>query len=115
MRWSAILDARYAAVGAQSYRMAPLRLGTAVAATVLSGAAAGWDKALAWAAALLVFETWGLIASRPLEKRPPGSRAALLSFFWANTGMSLLWSGFGLILWLGPTTACHLAAITFWA
>jgi len=115
MRWSAVLGPRYAAVGAESYRMAPLRIGTAVAADVLLGAAVGWTQALAWAGAVAVFEAWSLVASRPLEKWPVVGRGWLVSFFWANMGGSLLWSGYGLILWLSPNPVCHIAAIAFWA
>jgi signal transduction histidine kinase/CheY-like chemotaxis protein len=110
-----ILDKRYRAVGAESYRMAPLRIGTAAAATVILGIAVGWDQAFGWAGALAAFEAWGLIASRPLEKRARTRRGWLVSFFWANMGMSLLWSGMGLILWLAPNPVCHMAAIAFWA
>jgi len=111
----ALLDHRYRAVGAESYRMAPLRLGTAVAAAVVLSAAVDWRQAAGWAALLGVFELWGLIASRPLEKRPDAGRGWLVSFFWANMGMSLLWSGVGVILWLSDRPACHMAAIAFWA
>ncbi len=111
----ALLDNRYRAVGAESYRMAPLRLGTAAAAAVVLCAAVGWRRAGAWAALLAAFEVWGLISSRPLEKRPDAGRGWLVSFFWANMGMSLLWSGVGLLLWLSDRPACHMAAIAFWA
>src|SRR5205823_6170173 len=55
------------------------------------------------------------VASRPLEKRPNAGRRWLVSFFWANMGMSLLWSAMGLVFWLSPRPVCHMAAIAFWA
>ncbi len=111
----ALLDSRYRAVGVESYRMAPLRLSTAVAAGVVLAAAVGWREAVAWAGVLAGFEIWGLVASRPLALHPDAGRNWLISFFWANTGMSLMWSGVGVLLWLAPRPACHLAAIAFWA
>jgi signal transduction histidine kinase/ActR/RegA family two-component response regulator len=111
----AFLDNRYRAVGAESYRMAPLRLATAMAAAVVLSAAVGWRETGIWAAALVGFETWGLIVSRPLQRQANPHRGWLVSFFWANMGMSLLWSGVGVLFWLSPRPVCHLAAIAFWA
>ncbi|MGA0601784.1 ATP-binding protein [Caulobacter sp. KR2-114] len=111
----ALLDSRYRAVGAESYRMAPLRLCTAAAAAVVLCAAVGWRQAATWAGLLGAFEIWGLISSRPLDRRPDAGRGWLVSFFWANMGMSLLWSGVGVLLWLSDRPACHMAAIAFWA
>src|ERR1700759_3134774 len=113
MRWPSIhLDARYQAVGADNYRMAPTRFVVAVALTALAAVRVGWKPAALWAGVLLAFETWSVLVSRPMAKGPVGP-ALKWSYFIDASILVWIWSAYGLILWTGPTLGSALAAIVF--
>jgi two-component system, sensor histidine kinase len=114
MQFRALLDDRFDAVGVEAYRMAPSRAAIAVALTLTAGFSVDWTQALAWSAVLAVTEVWSLLATAPMA-RSRSSPGARLHYFWATAFGVPAWTAFGLILWLAPRTACHLAAIAFWA
>ena len=108
-----LLDARYQAVGVESYRMAGTRAVIAVVMTLLAGFGVSWSIAGAWAAAVLISEGWGILVTRAMTKGPVGA-STLWSYFWGcNLGIPV-WTVYGLILWTGPTQACAIAAVAFW-
>jgi signal transduction histidine kinase/AmiR/NasT family two-component response regulator len=107
------LDARYQAVGAESYRMAPTRAVIAVVLTLLAGFAVSWPLAAAWAASIAVFESWGLTATRRMA-RGPIAVATQWSYFWCSNFAIPAWTSYGLILWTGHSAACAPAAVAFW-
>jgi signal transduction histidine kinase len=109
----ALLDARYQAVGVESYRMAPTRAAIAVALTLLAGFGVGWPLASAWAAALLIFEGASVLVTRRMSKGQ-SDEAVRRTYFWCCTFAVPVWTSYGLILWTGPTTACAFAAVAFW-
>jgi signal transduction histidine kinase/CheY-like chemotaxis protein len=108
-----LLDARFAAVGAESYRMAPTRAAIAVALGLVAGCAVGWPITGAWAAFLVICESWSVLATRPIAMgRVAGS--TLTNYFWCSLFGVPAWTLYGLILWTGPTEGCAFAAIAFW-
>ena len=109
----ALLDARYQAVGVESYRMAPTRAAIAVALTLLAGFGVGWPIAIVWAAALLVFEGWGVIVTRSMGEAPASDRQ-MWAYFWSSAFAVPIWTSYGLILWTGRSEACAFAAVAFW-
>jgi signal transduction histidine kinase/ActR/RegA family two-component response regulator len=109
----ALLDARYQAVGMEACRMTPTRAMIAAALTALAGLGVGWVQALAWGGAVMVSEAWTFLSTRRMAGGPP-SRASLLNYFWCTTFGVPVWSAFGLMLWMGPSEACRLAAAAYW-
>ncbi|HEX3916422.1 MAG TPA: ATP-binding protein [Caulobacteraceae bacterium] len=108
-----LLDARYVAVGVESYRMAPTRFVIAVVLMLLAGFAVSWTLALAWAGALIVFEGWALVLTSDIN-RGRVSEPTLWAYFWSSNFAIPVWTSYGLILWSGHSAACAPAAVGFW-
>ena len=107
------LDARYQAVGAESYRMAPMRGVIAVVLPLLAGVAVSWPLAAAWAALIVVGEGWALTVTRRMTGGPVAI-ATQWSYFWSSNFGVPAWTSYGVILWSGHSQACALAAVAFW-
>ncbi|HLI65098.1 MAG TPA: ATP-binding protein [Caulobacteraceae bacterium] len=112
-RLSALLDARYQAVGAENFRMAPTRAFIAVALTVLAGFGVGWGIALPWGAAVLLIDGLSSLICRPMGKGPV-SQGRLLAFFWSSCVGVPVWTIYGFLLWSGHSEACAFAAVAQW-
>ena len=108
-----MLDARYQSVGAEACRMTPTRLVIAAALTVLAGLAVGWPKALVWGAAVSISEVWTFYSTRRFASGT-ADRAALWNYSGASVFGAPVWSAFGLLLWMGPSEAAHVAAAAYW-
>ena len=112
-RLGALLDARFAAVGAEAFRMAPTRLVLAAALALLAGFSVGWPVALVWGAGVAASETWTFVATRSIA-----GGTVDRSMLWRYVGCTVVgipvWSAFGFILWTGPSLACALAGVVFW-
>jgi signal transduction histidine kinase/ActR/RegA family two-component response regulator len=108
-----LMDARYAAAGAETFRMAPMRLAILAGLMVIAGLGVGWTPAMAWALAPLVSEAILWPVTRRMARGTHTSRD-----HWAFFGHSLwavpAWSAYSLVLWQGPSEACHMAAAIFW-
>jgi signal transduction histidine kinase/AmiR/NasT family two-component response regulator len=107
------LDARYQAVGAESYRMAPMRAGIALVLAAIAGAAVSWTLAAAWLGALAVFEGFVLVLTQPMGKVKVGA-GTLWAYFWSCNFAIPTWTSYGLILWTGHSAVCAPAAVGFW-
>ncbi|MGZ3347283.1 MAG: ATP-binding protein [Caulobacteraceae bacterium] len=112
-RLGALLDARYVAVGAESFRMAPVRLVIMAFLIVIAGMGVGWTWPLGWGALALTSEAVMFPITRRLSRG-----AFSRSDVWAYFGHSLwgvpVWTSYSLLLWFGPSDACRLAAAIFW-
>jgi signal transduction histidine kinase/ActR/RegA family two-component response regulator len=108
-----LMDARYAAAGAETFRMAPMRLAILAGLMVIAGLGVGWTPAMAWALAPLISEAILWPVTRRMSRETHTSRD-----HWAFFGHSLwavpAWSAYSLVLWQGPSEACHMAAAIFW-
>jgi signal transduction histidine kinase/CheY-like chemotaxis protein len=109
----ALLDARFQAVGAENYRMAPTRAAIAVALAVVVGVGVSWALAAIWLAATAASEIWSFFATRHVARNPTDA-AGLRSFFLCSLVGVPVWTLYGLILWTGPSMACAFAAVAFW-
>ena len=117
-RFTALLDERFAAVGAEAFRMTPTRMAIAAALAILAGFGVGWPAALTWGAAVMVSEMLTVLVSRRLARTEAAgespTRATLWAYLWCTIVGVPIWTAFGLMLWTGPTAACALAAVAFW-
>jgi len=89
-----LLDARYQAVGVESYRMAGTRAVIAVVMTLLAGFGVSWSIAGAWAAAVLISEGWGILVTRAMTKgsgRRIDALELLLGLQPRHPGVDRLW------------------------
>ncbi len=109
----ALLDARYQAVGADSFRMAPTRAFVAIALTLLAGFGVGWPLALLWVALLFAVEGPGFLLTYRIGE-PTAPRWRLWVFFSTTCLGVPIWTAYGLILWSGRSEACAFAAVAFW-
>jgi signal transduction histidine kinase/ActR/RegA family two-component response regulator len=114
MKLSTLLDERFEAVGADSFRMARARAVFAVILALLLGLALSWMQALSWLAALLATEIclWVVTAPMGTPDSPPGAR---LAYFWATLISVPIWIAFGPMMWLGHRPVCQMTAAAFWA
>src|SRR3954470_17685838 len=100
-----LLDARFAAMGAEALRMTPMRLVIAAALTVLAGFSVGWPLALAWGVAVALSEAGTFVVTRRMTPDVT-DRPALWRYFGCTLLGVQIWGSFGLILWTGPSLAC---------
>jgi signal transduction histidine kinase len=108
-----LMDARYVAVGADGFRMAPMRLAILAGLMVIAGLGVGWTPAMAWALLPLASEAVIWPATRRMANGTHTDRD-----LWAFFGHSLwgvpAWTAYSLILWQGPSEACRIAAAIYW-
>ena len=108
-----LMDARYVAVGADSFRMAPMRLGILAGLVVIAGLGGGWIPALAWGCFPLLSEAILWPISRRMARGTHTERD-LWGFFGHSLWGVPAWTAYSYILWQGPSEACRVAAAIYW-
>ena len=112
-RLGALMDERFVAVGAESFRMAPLRLVILGVLVVIAGMGVGWAWPLAWGALALASEAIMFPITRRLARGEHG-RGDLMGYFGHSLWGVPAWTSYSVLLWLGPSDACRLAAAIYW-
>jgi signal transduction histidine kinase len=108
-----LMDARYVAVGADSFRMAPMRLAILAGLMAIAGLGVGWTPAMAWALGPLASEAVLWPISRRMA-RGTHTQRDLWGFFGHSLWGVPAWTAYSLILWNGPSEACRIAAAVYW-
>jgi signal transduction histidine kinase len=108
-----LMDARYIAVGADSFRMAPMRLTILAGLVVIAGLGVGWTPAMAWGLFPLSSEAFLWPINRRMARGTHTERD-LWGFFGHSLWGVPAWTAYSLILWQGPSEACRIAAAIYW-
>jgi signal transduction histidine kinase len=108
-----LMDARYVAVGADGFRMAPMRLTILAGLVVIAGLGVGWTPAMAWGLFPLASEAFLWPINRRMARGTHTERD-LWGFFGHSLWGVPAWTAYSLILWQGPSEACRIAAAVYW-
>jgi signal transduction histidine kinase len=113
--FGAWFDERFVSEGAQSLRLAPVRIVLALVLGALLSYSTGWVSALAWTLSVLVLEAPFQRLTKALVPGKPVSRRHAWATFAIYTLTIGAWNSAGAILWASGRPVSDIAAAAFFA